>query len=702
LNIQQDGNIMVLPRILFVDDEENILVSIQRPFRSEPFEILTATSAAKALDLLATEHIDVIVSDDKMPGMLGSELLAEVNRLYPEVCKIMLTGHGDFTSALRGINEARIFRFLLKPVSGQDLINIIHNAIQEHKRGDEVLALSQNAGKVCSYKVRFDQNLEPVSFLWSENTRSLLGLDDHESLDSWEILNKRLHDQDRESVISSFRSCLSGELCADIEFQVTLGQGSTRWLSQTTEISRDVQGRPQYLLSVLKDVTQERHYREWLEKQAFQDNLTGLGNRALLFKCLEEVLKEKKDVDGVALLFLDLDDFKLINDSLGHPLGDWLLQAFATRLQCAVPLGATAVRLGGDEFALIFPGPNAQRQAERSAMDIMRSLEEPFLFQDYELHVSASIGVAASPAADQPVEELLRDADTAMYVAKSRGKGGYQVFNKDMHNRAADRFRLLSDMRRGLTGHQFFPYYQPIVRLDNMKLDGYEALARWRHPEKGMIMPSEFIPAAEESGLISSLGMMIMDMACAQARKWGDAFSGVTPFMSVNVSCRQLRQPDLAKQVAEILDHHNLDPKLLKIEITESGIMEDVVHSLSILTALKKLGVRLQIDDFGTGYSSLSYLCRIPADAIKVDRSFVNGMENDTEKQSIVKTIIDLAHSLGMNVVSEGVETVEQLALLRSFGCQYGQGYLFDKPLSAEEAEKGRDYSRFIGCTRKK
>jgi diguanylate cyclase (GGDEF)-like protein/PAS domain S-box-containing protein len=686
---------MALPRILFVDDEEEILKSIQHEFHLEPLEILTATSADEALTILAGEQVDVIVSDDRMPGMSGSELLAEVNRLYPDICKIMLTGHGNFTSAVRSINEDRIFRFLLKPVSGEELVGIIHHALQERARRNDLLTLSQQAGNVCTCTVRFDGEGRPVSFLWSRSTRSLLGMKADDPLDSWDILENHLHTEDKDKVISFYKSCLFRGVCTDIEFRVVLGHGLVRWISQTSEVNRDAQGEPLQLLFILKDITEEKRYREWLEEQAFQDNLTGLGNRALLFRLLEEVFCGRTAVGEVAIVFLDLDDFKLINDSLGHLVGDWLLRSFAQRLQETVPEGITTVRLGGDEFALLFQGPNAQKQAEKNVKRILQALKEPFFIQEYKFHISASIGVAVNLSPDCTAEEVLRDADTAMYVAKSRGKQGYQVFDQVMHTRAAERFGLLADMRKALTDNQIFPFYQPIIRLDNLELAGYEALARWQHPGRGLIMPSLFIPIAEQSGLIASLGMTIMDIACARARQWHRKYPSVSTYMSINVSALQFRQEDLAQRIVEVLAKHKLEPELLKIEITESGVMEDVEFSLSIMDELRRIGVRMQIDDFGTGYSSLSYLRKIPAESIKVDQSFVIGMEGDREKQAIVKTIIDLARGLGMKVVAEGVETMDQLLLLKSYGCHYGQGFLFDKPLAPEKAVLRRDYSRF-------
>ncbi len=686
---------MALPRILFVDDEEEILRSIQREFHFEPLEILTATSAVEALNILSRENVDVIVSDDRMPGMTGSELLMEVNRLYPEICKIMLTGHGNFTSAVRTINEARIFRFLLKPVSGEELIGIIHHALQERSRTEDLLTLSQQVGNVCTCTIRFDDEGRPASFIWSKNTRSLLGMKADEPLDSWEILERHLHREDRDRMASFYKSCLYRGVCTDIEFRVVLGHRLVRWISQTCEISRDARGEPVQLLFILKDITEDKRYREWLEEQAFRDNLTGLGNRALLFRFLEEAFCGRTAVGEVAVIFLDLDDFKLINDSLGHQVGDWLLRSFAERLQETVPAGITTVRLGGDEFALLFHGPKAQIQAEKYAKCILQALKDPFFIHEYKFHISASIGVAGNFSAHCTAEEILRNADTAMYAAKSQGKRGYQVFDQVMHNRTAERFELLGDMRRALTDGQIFPFFQPIISLDNMELAGYEALARWQHPAKGMVMPSLFIPLAEESGLITSLGMTIMDIACAQARQWQRNFSAAS-YMSINVSSLQFRQQDLAKHIIEVLQRHRLDPRLIKIEITESGIMEDVELSLSLMDELRRIGVRLQIDDFGTGYSSLSYLRKIPAESIKVDQSFVIGMEGDAEKQAIVKTIINLACGLGLKVVAEGIETVDQLSLLRSYGCQYGQGFLFDQPLSPEEAVLRRDYSRFV------
>jgi len=518
-------------------------------------------------------------------------------------------------------------------------------------------------------------------------------------LDSIDILYSRLHPDDLGRVRELNEACLQGRLCNNAEYRILSFDDRVRWISQTSDLAASTEGKRPRLLSVLRDITEIKWQYDQLEHQAFHDPLTGLGNRTLLRDHLQRVLAEAgKEKIRVALLFIDLDDFKLVNDSMGHTFGDGLLQAFAKRLASIEPAGALTVRLGGDEFAQLLLINNSD-QALDAARAIQTSMQLPFGIGDFELFITASIGISIAPNTEVAGLDLLRDADTAMYAAKSMGKGRFKLFDTSMHDRASERFVLVSEMHKALARDEFYLVFQPIVELKSLTIAGFEALARWLHPERGVVMPDTFIPVAEDSGLITQLGMQVLNKACQQAHAWRLTHPESTFFVSFNVSVQQLRQVGLVSSLEAAINQFGLDPGRIKIEITETGLMDDVQLSMRMLGKLKALGVKLQIDDFGTGYSSLSYLQRIPAHSLKVDKSFVMGMEHDEEKRAIVKIIVDLAHSLNLEVVAEGVETCEQLAILLHLGCGYGQGYLFDKPLPPEEAISRKAYaSRLASC----
>jgi len=559
------------------------------------------------------------------------------------------------------------------------------------------LALSQQLGNVCSFELLSIPGKGVSRLQWSDNARAMLALGPEAPLNSMDSLYDRLHPDDRAAALATSGPGLRDFVRASAEYRIVLPGGRVRWISQVVDIQENAPEGCTRLLGILKDVTESKRQLEQLERQAFHDALTGLGNRALLLDRLDAALdRAREDGSRLALLFIDLDDFKLVNDSMGHTFGDSLLQAFAERLAESRPSDASVYRLGSDEFALLMERVSDEKAALAAASKITASLDEPFRNQNYEFFISASIGVALNDALDASGLDLLRDADTAMYSAKSIKTKSFLLFESHMHDRAAERFQLIGDMHRALQRDEFFLAYQPIVRLAALDLVGYEALLRWRHPDRGLIMPGAFIPLAEESGLIARLGMRAMEMACAQAREWADARPKAPPFVSINVSVHQLRQADFVQSVDDAVRRHGLDPTQIKLEITESGVMEDVEFSLGVLRDLAALTVRLEIDDFGTGYSSLSYLRRIPAEILKVDRSFVTGIEHDGEKLAIVKTILGLARILGMAVVAEGVETAAQLSILRGLGCEYAQGYLFDKPLTPEEADALTGYAHLL------
>ena len=432
---------------------------------------------------------------------------------------------------------------------------------------------------------------------------------------------------------------------------------------------------------VLEDT--KEHFRH----AAFHDSLTGLPNRAMFAQLLKaEIESGKRRTDHFfAVLFLDIDRFKNINDSLGHTHGDLLLVAFAERLERTLRPVDTLARFGGDEFAILLSGIADITEAEKVAERIHEELLSPFALDKNVAFASASIGIALSSSGYERPEDILRDADTAMYRAKENGKARSEMFDKGMHARAVSRLRLEHDLRRAVEERQFCVYYQPIITLATGRLAGFEALVRWNHPEKGLISPADFIPAAEETGLIVPIGQWVLEEASRRIKQWQiESPAHRSLSLSVNLSARHISQPDLVDQIEKTLVRTKLNPHCLKLEITESVVMENAEAATIMFKQLRALGVQLSIDDFGTGYSSLSYLHRFPLNYLKIDRSFVSRMTAAGENSEIVGTITTLARNLGMQVIAEGIETEEQHQQLKNLGCEYGQGYLFSPPVDSD------------------
>jgi len=423
---------------------------------------------------------------------------------------------------------------------------------------------------------------------------------------------------------------------------------------------------------------------------AFHDSLTGLPNRAMFTELLKaEIESSKRRPDHLfSVLFLDLDRFKNINDSLGHTHGDLLLVAFAERLERTLRPVDTLARFGGDEFAILLSGIEDTTDAVRVAERIHEELLLPFVLDKNSAFATASIGIALSSSGYERPEDILRDADTAMYRAKENGKARYEMFDQGMHARAVSRLQLESDLRQAVEQKQFCVYYQPIIGLETGRLAGFEALVRWNHPRRGLISPADFIPVAEETGLIVPLGQWVLEESCAKIRQWQQKSPCHRALsLSVNLSGRQVSQPDLVAQIKQALDDSKLSPHCLKLEITESVVMENAEAATIMFKQLRALGVQLSIDDFGTGYSSLSYLHRFPLNYLKIDRSFVSRMTIADDNSEIVRTITTLARNLGMECIAEGIETEEQHQQLKALGCEYGQGYLFSRPVDDVAAE---------------
>lgn len=432
-----------------------------------------------------------------------------------------------------------------------------------------------------------------------------------------------------------------------------------------------------------RDVTERRVLEQELEHQAFHDPLTGLANRGLFRDRVEHALaRSVRDASETSVLFVDLDDFKTINDSLGHAAGDEVLTQVASRLRTCLRPGDTAARLGGDEFAILLEEAG-RTGSVHVAQRFLEAVHVPFFAQQREIVVRASVGIAVAAAGEWTAEELLRNADVAMYSAKGHGKSRFDVFEPDMGTAAVERVELEADLRHAIENEELFLHYQPIVRLEDGQITGVEALIRWQHPRRGVISPTSFIPLAEDSGLIGPLGRFVLVEACRQAREW--ALMPSTIHVNVNISARQLQRPDFVDEVAAVLADTGLDPGLLVLEITESTVMRDASESLLRLGQLRKLGLSLAIDDFGTGYSSLSYLKRFPIDVLKIDKSFVDGLTGGAEESALVRAIVQIGRTLRLRTVAEGIEGADQLAELRRIGCDAGQGYYFSPPVPARE-----------------
>lgn len=462
------------------------------------------------------------------------------------------------------------------------------------------------------------------------------------------------------------------------------------WSELSVSLVRNDDGRPRYFITQMVDITDRKMFEQQLVHQAFHDRLTGLPNRGLFMDRLEHALARRpRAEETIAVIFLDLDNFKVINDSLGHRAGDQLLLTMAARLQTCVREGDTVARLGGDEFTVLLEHITDVSDAIRVAQRIAEQSLTLYTIGDREVSVTASIGIALPSDEGESADDLLRNADIAMYEAKRRGKARFEVFKTPMNVRARERLELEIELQRAIERGEFVLHYQPVVDLRTGRINEVEALIRWRHPLRGLLPPADFIAIADETGTILDIGGWVLRRACRRLRQWQQelpAPPGQLPLtMSVNLSTRQFLQPSLTETVRAVLDETGINPKTLKLEVTERVIMEDAASAIATLRDLRELGITLAIDDFGIGYSSLSDLKQFAVNILKIDRIFVDGISRDMEDTSIVTAIIAIGKSLGIRTVAEGIETPAQLAFLTAHGCDSGQGHLFSPPLPPEE-----------------
>jgi diguanylate cyclase (GGDEF)-like protein/PAS domain S-box-containing protein len=684
-----------LGRVLVVDDNENNRDLLARRLARKGYAVSVAEGARGLLDRIRDEAIDLVLLDIEMPDISGLDALIAIREIYSAVRLpvIMVTARSQSEDVVKAL-ELGANDYVTKPVDFPVALARVRTHLS-HLRAEEALRASEERYSLAARGANdglWDWNLRDNAIYFSSRWKSMLGYDDTEVGDSPQEWLDRVHEADRDKVKRGIAEHLGGVTPhLEVEARLQHRDGVFRWMLTRGLMVRDEAGTPLRMAGSQTDITEAK----------VADPMTGLPNRLLFMDRLSRLIASgRRDPDSLfAVLFLDLDGFKLVNDSLGHAAGDKLLISVANRLESSLRStdtvtrldeSFTIARLGGDEFAIILNDLADAEDAMRVADRLLTELSSPFRIDDKELFSSMSIGIALSTLGYEQPEEYLRDADTAMYRAKALGKGRYVVFDAHMRDLITHRLEIENDLRRALDRNEFRNYYQPIISLECGTIVGFEALLRWQHPTRGLLEPIEFIPVAEENGMIRELGWWALERACRQIAVWRELHPPFADLsMSVNLSVKQFVDPTLAPKLEALLRECNLPEGTLKLELTESSIMTDSTAAVALLSQFKALGVRLAIDDFGTGYSSLSYLHRFPLDTLKIDRSFTDAIgDGEKDESMIARTIMPLAQHLGLDVVAEGVETIEQATLLKEMRCKYAQGFFFSRPVEADDVEK--------------
>jgi diguanylate cyclase (GGDEF)-like protein/PAS domain S-box-containing protein len=677
-------------RLLIVDDNEMNRDMLARRLARKGYDVLVANGAHDLVENVKQDGIDLVLLDIEMPEITGLDALRILRKVYSaaELPVIMVTAKNqseDIITALDlGAND-----YLTKPIDFPVAVARITTQLA-HKRAQEALKESEERYALAALGSNdglWDWNISQNEVHFSARWKSMLGFQENEISSKPEEWFDRIHDADRARVKNEITAHQNGTTPHfESEHRMLHHDGTFRWMLSRGLAIRDQSGRPLRMAGSQTDITQAK----------VSDPLTGLPNRLLFIDRLNRLIKysKRRKNHSFAVVFMDLDGFKMINDSMGHMVGDQLLVGVAERLEKCLRATDTlarlrdtytVARLGGDEFTVLLDDLKDPNDAKIAADRLMKALKPPFLLAGKEVYTSVSIGIAQSNPVYEGPDEMLRDADTAMYHAKSLGKGRYEVFDAKMRANVMARLQLETDLRHALERREFRNFYQPIVNLASGEIAGFEALLRWQHPTRGLLGPIEFIGVVEETGLIRELGWWNLSEACRQIGEWRAASpANANLIISVNLSAKQFLQPNLVADIANLLREIKLSPEALKLEITESTVMKDPSGAVEMLQQIKLLGVRLAIDDFGTGYSSLSYLHRFPLDTLKIDRSFISSMDDDGDGMEIARTILPMAKNLRLDVVAEGVETLEQFELLKKFNCGFGQGYYFSRPLSAD------------------
>ena len=685
-----------LPKVLVVDDDLAGLLMASEALTSAGFEVIEAEDGLEAVEQFDKHHPDLVVMDVVMPRMNGFDSCALIRKSEggEHVPILMITGLDDVDSIQKAY-EAGATDFVTKPINFFLLPYRIRYMMRSAKNADDLRASqirldkAQRIAKLGHWEWLLDND----AFIWSNECENIL---QSPSLgDELDGFLETIHEDDRSLVASVLERARSDSGRFNLEFRTLANkQDNIRIIHVEAEPESD-----NHMVGTIQDITERTNAEEQIHNLAYFDLVTGLPNRAHLYDMISLSLKRgAKQSSKFALLFLDLDHFKQVNDTLGHNAGDLLLRQVSSRLKEAVrktdgvsrseentsktPTEAIA-RLGGDEFVVLIDQVDRVEDAAYIARRICKSLAKSFNLDGNEVRITTTIGISLFPEDGEDADKLLKHADVAMYHAKEQGRNGYQFYSQSIHQLALERFALERDLRKALETDGLYLEYQPKIALKNNELTGLEALVRWNHPERGSVSPADFIPLAEETGLIVPIGEWVLETACEQMVKWMEA--GIPPFiMAVNCSSIQLVRTDMASVIKTVLENTGLNPAYLEIELTESLLLENVEEGINILQALKDLGLHVSIDDFGTGFSSLSYLKRLPVDKLKIDQSFIKDLTTDPGDAAIVTSMITLAHNLELTVIAEGVENTEQLGFLRAERCDEIQGYLVSRPMPGD------------------
>jgi diguanylate cyclase (GGDEF)-like protein/PAS domain S-box-containing protein len=688
--------------LLVVDDDPMNCDMLARRLQHHGFDVVCADSGIATLELLQKRSFDLILLDINMPGLTGLETLQRIRQRWTstEQPVVMATASNDRSDILESyrlgandyITKPIDFPVALARLQLQLELRIAQSALRESETRYALAARGSNNGL-------WDWNLVTDQLYLSPRWKAILGYEEAELTEQPHEWLSRIHPEDADRVQQSLADHRLGKSPHfESEHRVRHKDGRFRWVQCRGLAIRDSANRPLRMAGSLTDVT----------CGTVADPLTGLPNRVLFLDRLRRAVeRSRRDSEfRFAVLFLDLDRFKIVNDSLGHLVGDELLRSVACRLEgclrasdtiARIGDNTTVARLGGDEFTVILEGFRCADNVTTAADRILHAVSQPFRLQGHDVVVSGSIGIAHGHTGYDRHEDLLRDADTALYSAKGRGKAQHAIFDAEMRAEVVVRHELETELRRCLDRNQLWLAYQPVVSLKSGDIVGVEALLRWNHPTRGVISPNTFIPIAEETGLIGPIGWWALRQSCQQMREWQTAFGWeAPPWVSVNLSPKQLIQESLVEQVDRILAETDFDPSRLKIEVTESFLLENTTNAAGKLGELRSRGICICMDDFGTGYSSLSCLHQLPIDTLKIDRSFISGMTQPEGHHRIIDAIVLLAQNLSMSVIAEGVETAIQRDFLLSIGCELGQGYFYHKPLDSDSlASLIRGYSGF-------
>jgi diguanylate cyclase (GGDEF)-like protein/PAS domain S-box-containing protein len=699
------------PTVLVVDDDAVMRQMIREVLEGQGCKVEEAEDGEEGLSAFSRLRPDLILMDVMMPKLDGFDACHKLRGLPSgeHIPVLMMTGLDDKDSIKRAYG-AGATDFIAKPINWELLayrlrfIQRAGHAFQELRISREELAHAQRLARLGNWIWDF----ETGEVSRSDEVCRIFGLAPGRLPLTQDAFMRAVHPEDKALVQKSINAALHQDQTYDIEFRIVLPNKTERIVHEHGEVIRDQSGKAIKMRGTVQDITEKRRAQQQIRYLAYYDSLTDLPNRRLFQERLQRALaRAKRHECLVAVLFLDLDRFKRINDVLGHMPGDQLLQTVAKRLRRCVrtddvitqfveqPLSASVARMGGDEFIILLDEIGHAEDAARVAQRVLKEVGQPIALSAEEVCVTASIGIALYPADGDDVDVMLKKADAAMYHAKAEGRNNYQFFNESINTATIQKLSLESNLRRALDREEFRLYYQPLIDTVSGQITGFEALIRWQHPELGLMAPGKFIQLAEDTGLIVPIGDWVVCTASKQIKTWQAAGFPLTR-VSVNLSAVSFKQKDLAGRFILGLSEAGVDPRCLEVEVTESTLMEDANVTLETLRKLKGIGLRLAIDDFGTGYSSLSYLQQFPLDALKIDRSFIKDISVNRNSAAIARTIVLLAQNLGLGVVAEGVETHEQLAFLRTLRCKEAQGYFFSRPVPAEGAtEMLRTHKQF-------